>query len=46
MGRGAAIAAIPPKPCRFGVQHDADGQLLRGQGFRDIRLLSGGQRVC
>ena len=35
----AAIAAIP-KTLPVYVQHDADGQLLRGQGFRDIRLLS------
>ncbi|STV85696.1 putative beta-lactamase-like protein [Klebsiella michiganensis] len=35
----AAIAAIP-KTLPVYVQHDADGQLLRGQGFCDIRLLS------
>lgn len=35
----AAIAAIP-KTLPVYVQHDADAQLLRGQGFRDIRLLS------
>lgn len=35
----AAIAAIP-KALPVYVQHEADGQLLRGQGFSDIRLLS------
>lgn len=35
----AAIAAIP-KTLPVYVQHEADGQVLRGQGFRDIRLLS------
>ena len=35
----AAIAAIP-KTLPIYVQHEADAQLLRGQGFSDIRLLS------